>query len=531
MQKRRKSDRTANSRLSPALTNSFISDLQNVLELDGSDEAVYLSKYLLTKFCELDTKKAGLRRSAAIAKWRTVEERNGLTNAHLKDDVYLDHPANEVGLVKLRHLLAKAREYVHDVIGDSPSLDVAHAMYSGGASTSRRRTHGHPAMKFLGRADATRHMWLVFQRYFSGTAYGRYITESGMDPRFVDGSILFTVPKNADIDRVACKEPDLNVFVQKSFGNQIRYLLKRKGIDLNDQTVNGELARQGSITGGLATLDLSSASDSVTVELVRWLLPPDWFYYLDAARSHTIAIDGANTSISMFSSMGNGFTFELESLIFYSLARAVNFMLGLRGRISVYGDDIIVPTESAPYLIQLLKAVGFTVNSEKSFTDGPFRESCGAYWHNGVDVKPFFIKGPITTISDLIKVLNQLTSWSSRPLGIVDPRYEALILKYRESVPEKLWGGQDVTSITSLVTGHAPRCELREVVNAKKQKSVKHTGGFLMWLQVTVFRQSAGSVQITGSSNTNRYRVRRNLQYRRDIPVFLSGYLVDEAAG
>lgn len=528
MQKRRIEGRTANSRLSPTLTNSFISDLQNVLNEDGSEEAGYLRTYLLTKYCEIDRKKAGERRTAAIAKWRTVEERNGLTNAHLKDDGYLDHPCNEVGLVKLRHLLAKAREYVHDVIGDAPSLDIAHAMYSGGASTSRRRTHGHPAMKFLGRVDATRHMWLVFQRLFPGTAYGRHILESGLDPRFVSGSILFTVPKNADIDRVACKEPDLNVFIQKSFGNQIRYLLKRKGIDLNDQTINGELARQGSIDGRLATLDLSSASDSVTVELVRWLLPPDWFYYLDAARSHTITIDGIETPISMFSSMGNGFTFELESLIFYSLARAMNFMLGYRGRISVYGDDIIVPTETAPYLIQLLRAVGFTVNSEKSFIDGPFRESCGAYWHAGVDVKPFFIKGPIMTVSDLIKVLNQLTSWSSRALGIVDPRYETVILKYREFVPEKLWGGQDLTSITSLVTGHAPRCELREVV---VKKSLRHIGGYLMWLQTTVFRQSAGSVQIEGSVNTKVYRIRRNPQYRRDIPVFLSGYLVDGAAG
>lgn len=525
MQKRRSTGlKQANHRLPSELTDEFIKDLNNVLSQDGSMQAHYQSYYWLTKFCKPDKAEAALRRAKAIEKWLSVEERNRATNEDLKDPSYLSSPSTEVAFVTLEHVLLKARELVRDVIGDSPSLDIGYAMYSGGASTSKRRSHGHPAVKFFEKADSTRRTWEVCQTLLSGTQYARHIYESGLEPRFVGGSSLFTVPKNADIDRVACKEPDLNVFFQKMFGNQIRYLLRRAGVDLNDQSINGSLARRGSIDGSLSTLDLSSASDSVTTELVRWLLPVDWFYWLDTVRSHRIDIDGDSHSLAMFSSMGNGFTFELESLIFYSLARTVAYFTGIRGRISVYGDDIIVPTDVAPYLIHLLRGVGFSVNNEKSFTDGPFRESCGAYWHAGVDVKPFYLKGVIATFTDLIKVLNQLTNWASRGLGIVDPRYEAIHLKYRAFIPECYFGGQDVTSITSLVTGDAPRMELREVT-AKRHYS--HIGGYLMWLQVTVLRNLVGSVEILGSSSTKIYRRKRNRQQREDLPLFLERYSLE----
>lgn len=518
----RKTDlKQANLRLPPELTQAFQTDLNNVLSEDESVEAFYMRKYWLTKFCELDKASALARRTAAVTKWLGVEERNRVTCERLLSREYLYDPANEVAGIPLALVIERARQVVHSVIGDAPSLDMAHAMYSGGASTSKRRSNGHPAIKFFEKADSTRRAWEIFAPLVEHSAYGRHIYGSGLEPRFVAGSILFTVPKSSDIDRVACKEPDFNVFFQKSFGNQIRYLLRRVGINLNDQTINGELARVGSVDGSLATLDLSSASDSVTVELVRHLLPPDWFYYLDACRCLTINLDGVETPLSMFSSMGNGFTFELESLLFYGLARSVAYLTGMRGKISVYGDDIIVPTDVAPYLFQALRGVGFTVNAEKSFVEGPFRESCGAYWHEGINVKPFYMKGPILALTDLIKTLNQLTSWASRHIGVVDPRYEVVLNKYQAYIPEELWGGQDLTRDTSLVTGDKPRKELREVVG---KKGLDHIGGFLMWLQLTAFRKLQGSVQITGSANTKLFRVKRNPQLWGDLPVFLGRY-------
>lgn len=518
---RRKTDLQANLRLPPGLTREVLSDIENVLSEDASVSAFYQRKYWLTKYCEPDAASAKARRDAALNKWQRVEERNRVTCERLLSREYLYDPSNEVAGIPLALVIERARQVVLDVIGTTPSLDMAHAMYSGGASTSKRRSNGHPAIKFLEKADSTRRAWEVFAPLVEHSTYGRHIYGAGLEPRLVAGCVFFTVPKSTDIDRVACKEPDFNVFFQKSFGNQIRYLLKRVGVDLNDQTKNGGLARIGSVDGSLATLDLSSASDSVTIELVRALLPPDWFYYLDAARSPCVSVDGVQQTLNMFSSMGNGFTFELESLLFYSLARAVAWMTGFRGAISVFGDDIIVPTDVAPHLMHALRGVGFTVNGEKSFVDGPFRESCGAYWHAGEDVKPFYVKGPIRTYTDLIKLLNQLTSWASRGLGIVDPRYEAVHIKYRTYIPEELWGGQDLTSITSLVTGDGPRKELREVTD---KKSFAHIGGYLMWLQITVFRKLEGSVKISGSASSKLYRLKRNRQWRADLPIFLGRY-------
>lgn len=88
-----------------------------------------------------------------------------------------------------------------------------------------------------------------------------------------------------------------------------------------------------------------------------------------------------------FSSMGNGCTFALETLIFASLLHAVGSKIGL-----VYGDDITIETELAPALFRLLKFLGFVPNEEKSYTSGPFRESCGKDFFEGHDVTPFYLR-------------------------------------------------------------------------------------------------------------------------------------------
>lgn len=520
MHRRQTRLKQANRRLPPHVTPLFIERLTSLLDEDPSIEAKYLKKFFLTKFTDSSVTSAEERRSRAITKWLAVEERNRLFNKQISSDPYENGHALCGCDWTLKELLDKAREIVASILPSSPSLDIAYAGYSGGASTSKKRQDGHPAVKFRDRADSTRYAWQVCRDLFRGTRYGKSI-DSGLEPRFVRGSILFTVPKNSDVDRVACKEPDINVFLQKMFGNQIRTCLRRVGINLNDQTINGELAREGSITGLLATLDLSSASDSVTHGLVRRLLPDDWYYWLNTVRSHVIDIDGRTHRLNMFSSMGNGFTFELESLLFYSLLRSVAYATGIRGRISVYGDDLIVPVELAPFAIQLLGLVGFSTNAEKSFVEGPFRESCGAYWHNGINVKPFYIKGALHRYTDLIKVLNALTAWSSRVLHVVDPQYEAMMMEFWNFIPPKFWGGSDLTSITSLVTGDNPRSELVEV---KEELDCSHNGGYLHWMQTTALRQDHRSVSVRGVLSTGLYRSKRAKRGDRDIPIFLSIY-------
>lgn len=521
-----KSRKDANLRLATDTTTAFIEHLSKVIDDDVSVKGQYLKKFWLSKYADPSPESASMRRNAAVQKWLATERRNANTNARLRSQalrnfMFLDG-------VTYAHLIHVVRGMVARVIPFMPSLDIAYGRFSGGASTSRKRAEGHPALKFQGKADdtdmwrpldATRSAWQLFQTVNDRTAWAHHINESWVEPRFVSGNSLFTVPKNSEIDRCACKEPDVNLFLQRSLGNQIRFCLRRAGINLNDQTINGEFARRGSIDGSLATLDLSAASDSITTEAVRLLMPQNWFHYLSLVRSPTTMVDGRKVELEMFSSMGNGFTFELESLLFYSVARAVAFLTGTPGHISIYGDDIICPSVMVPELVKALAFMGFVVNKEKSFDEGDFRESCGAYWHAGENVKPFFLRGPINRYTDLIKILNQLLNWGSRELGVFDPRYAEVWHAFKILIPDQYWGGQDLESITSLVTGDGPRKRLKPVA---KQQKVDNIGGYLLWLHSAIDRVVATEKDISRTEDAKTFISRRNTQPREaDLPVVL----------
>lgn len=202
-----------------------------------------------------------------------------------------------------------------------------------------------------------------------------------------DGRLDF-VPKNARTFRSTVTEPVLNGLFQLAVGDHMFDKFARIGQDLRDQTRNQRLALKGSIDGTLATIDLSSASDMIATELVYHLLPLDWACFLSKGRSGHVTYRKVKGRIALekFSSMGNGFTFPLESLIFWALASAV----AGESEVSIMGDDIICPSSAYKDVTRLLEACGFSVNSKKSFSTGVFRESCGADYYRGVDVRPFF---------------------------------------------------------------------------------------------------------------------------------------------
>jgi hypothetical protein len=92
----------------------------------------------------------------------------------------------------------------------------------------------------------------------------------------------------------------------------------------------------------------------------------------------------------MVATMGSAVCFPIETIVFYSISKAVLQLFGYTGDPYVYGDDIIVPTKYAGYVMDVLEAYGFVVNREKSFTNPrlAFRESCGVNGLLGVDVTP-----------------------------------------------------------------------------------------------------------------------------------------------
>jgi hypothetical protein len=227
--------------------------------------------------------------------------------------------------------------------------------------------------------------------------------------RYVHHNKIAFVPKTVKVERPIAVEPLLNGFVQKGIDLEMRDLLKSKGIDLTDQEPNQRFAREGSINDSLesfVTIDLSSASDSIATEVVRALIPFDWFRLLDATRSEQYRDeDGVNHLYHKFCSMGNGFCFPLETLIFAAVCSACG--CGTPGQdFLVYGDDIVVRKKYAGAVLSLLGVLGFTANNGKTFLEGPFRESCGSDWFGGEDVRPFTLDFSLDSLESFFKFLN-----------------------------------------------------------------------------------------------------------------------------
>ncbi len=447
--------------------------------LRSSVKTDYLQSQFLTKYVSPDTAPAEVRKTRAINKWLATEKENEATTDRL---LITPEEYNILPRVAYCDFVEFCRDLTRDIIGETPSDASLLGMFSGGASTSRPRTKSHPASKYLGEAHVTTRALELFHLAKEGTMFEDLVANGALSFREVPGNVMFTVPKNADIDRPACKEPDINMLMQKGLGKEISSSLRRIGINLNDQSINRKLAHEGSVTNKLATLDLSSASDSVTTELVSLFLPEIWFSTLDSVRSHVTIIDGYEHRNHMFSSMGNGFTFELESLLFYVLARATAFFTGTRGVISVYGDDLICPSDMSQDLAWILSWFGFTTNVKKTFHDGPFRESCGGHYHLGLDITPFYIKGPILQMTDLIHVANQLREWAYvEGLTVLDPEVEDIWLWLKSYVPKCLWGGVDTSFKYQLVSHDAPKSRIYEETVSKDN----HEGGYYHWLNAT----------------------------------------------
>lgn len=280
--------------------------------------------------------------------------------------------------------------------------------------------------------------------------------------RITDCNKLSFVPKTAKTKRSIAVEPTLNTYVQRGIDTVLRVKLEKVGRFLNYQGHNQELARVGSIDGSYATIDLSSASDTVSKGLVNYLLPPSWFALLSKVRSPSFQdkILGSEAGVGNYeklSSMGNNFTFPLETLIFAAAARASMRATGCWGAESwsVYGDDIIVPTTAARVLIPLLKFLGFTPNPDKCFIDssGKFRESCGSDWHTGQDVRPVELDYPLSGTSERMIFHNAcLRSERSREFFAEILPLIRDSVSYAERLVRPIWGQRKYEYCADLLT-------------------------------------------------------------------------------
>lgn len=223
-----------------------------------------------------------------------------------------------------------------------------------------------------------------------------------------DEARLISVPKNSISRRTITIEPVVRQFVQQGYNTILRDSISRcpvlnRCLDLKHQEHNQRLALEGSLTGSYATLDLKSASDRMSIDIVSLIFRhrPAFLSGVLDCRSPKVSIDGCQYELRKYAGMGNATTFPVQSVVFAVLAIAAlaqdsrptyGMVKRVASSVRVFGDDIIVPTDKVHQVVSWITKAGLTVNLRKSFTEGNFRESCGVDAFAGVDVTPLYAR-------------------------------------------------------------------------------------------------------------------------------------------
>ena len=296
------------------------------------------------------------------------------------------------------------------------------------------------------------------------------------------------VPKNWKTDRTIACEPEGNLPLQLAVDTFVKRCLRRFGIDLRDQSANQRKARHASIHNDYVTVDFSAASDTISFNTVAWLLPTDWFSYLVDVRSPCYRGVFGRGTYAKFSSMGNGSTFVLETLIFAAACYAVGSRHFL-----VYGDDVIIERKFYDDYLRLTRFLGFTINEEKSFHDGPFRESCGGDYFNGIDVTPVYIRsidGRKANMCHLVNTLLSLTFPGSNLLNLlleVKAEHKLPRVPYTESTLAGIWTDPQLARNQGLLTRRQTRKRgpildyYRAYVAKSRARSFRDVRGYYLW--------------------------------------------------
>jgi hypothetical protein len=293
---------------------------------------------------------------------------------------------------------------------------------------------------------------------------------------------VVAVPKTLKTPRVIAEEPAAMQYMQQALAQQlIRNIedveprrtavragavelcnLGRHFVGFAEQEPNRLLACEGSINCDLATLDLSEASDRVLNQHVELLFArfPRLSEAIQATRSLKADVpDHGIIPLVKFASMGSALCFPVEAMVFTTIVFAAiayerrepltrNLILGLRGKVRVYGDDIVVPVEYVHQVIRFLQAFGLVVNEDKSFWNGKFRESCGGDFYAGEWVTPVRLRKELPrSLADVEEVVGlvafrNLLYWNGfwRTAGSLDARLRDL-LKGHWSIVESTAAG------------------------------------------------------------------------------------------
>jgi len=295
-------------------------------------------------------------------------------------------------------------------------------------------------------------------------------------PAFVHRSAKWdSAPKDNTKDRSIVVPQNGTAILSRGMGILLEGVLTRLGLCIDTQpNRNRFLAMLGSLPemegyNCPCTIDLRNASDLIYIELIRFLTAflPNVRKALFGCRSTHVVYEGDEHVLHMLSTMGNGYTFPLQTLVFWCISLAclryancaetafipesvrelhkVRLKGAARFRTyGVFGDDIVVPAGCYNLVLEVLEAIGLEPNSEKSFGSGSFRESCGSDWFHGYNVRGVYCK-KLDHPTHIVTLFNRLMLWSSmwqiplhRTLGFM---WRALPDEYRNFVP--MWESDD----------------------------------------------------------------------------------------
>lgn len=348
------------------------------------------------------------------------------------------------------------------VLGESvPVADIAeHAYYGPGSSTGVRGQDVNFVRKVENNECVPMAVDIAAQALLHDKAAWAHF---GMDPTFshvesaregflrvareqlsrsvVSHDRLMFIFKSMTSRRSIGAQPTCSGMVQLGVHVHVtRLLADRTGIDLSDQGRNQAMAYQGSLrwrdSDPWCTLDKSNASNLIANGLVQYLFPPNWAKFLQRIRTPGYEappeLGGGLHDYHMFAGMGNGTTFCVETLIFWAATYAtqeapIEEYVRLKPY-AVYGDDVILRRSHAKAYMAFARFLGFQFNGKKTFLDGPFRESCGSDYFNGIPVRPATIESEngLQSLQDVIAFHNVLADNKVFPLVGACERIRAL---------------------------------------------------------------------------------------------------------
>lgn len=208
------------------------------------------------------------------------------------------------------------------------------------------------------------------------------------------------VPKSIKANRTVSSEPAMSMYAQLAVNDALCeqiHLLFVGHVSLNDQQKHNQLLKRQ----GMATLDLSDASDHVSSELVESVLPQLWPVLATVRSEYAQTPEGDIIPLRTFAPMGAGICFSVMTTVILGIISFAFKSLGFRWMSepwSVYGDDIIIPIWICDYVMDLLERAGLVINVAKSCMTGVYVESCGLELRHGRDVTPVYLKDPLTTL-------------------------------------------------------------------------------------------------------------------------------------